>query len=119
MTTPPLAGHPAASQQAIVDAALLMLRQMGLPPDDLAAGPEDRPPVPACAGYVPAVSAAVTDGTRRAYGSYWNRVTGHWGERRLDETEVLSATFRRVACARIAPGQGPHARWGLSRWGLR
>ena len=30
-----------------------------------------------------------------------------------------TATFTRVACARIAPGQGPHARWGLSRWGLR
>ena len=35
MTPPHLAGHPAASQQAIVDAALLMLRQMGLSPGDL------------------------------------------------------------------------------------
>jgi len=25
---------------------------------------------------VPVVSAAVSDGTRRAYGSYWNRVIG-------------------------------------------
>ena len=32
------------------------------------------------------VSAAVTNGTRRAYGSYWNRIIDHWGERRLDET---------------------------------
>jgi hypothetical protein len=32
VTTPHLTGHPAASQQAIVDAALLMLRQMGLSP---------------------------------------------------------------------------------------
>jgi hypothetical protein len=31
VTTPHLAGHPAASQQAIVDAARLMLQQMGLP----------------------------------------------------------------------------------------
>jgi integrase len=31
------------------------------------------------------VSAAVTAGTRRAYGSYWNRVLEHWSERRLDE----------------------------------
>jgi hypothetical protein len=31
------------------------------------------------------VSAAVTAGTRRAYGSYWNRVVEHWGARRLDE----------------------------------
>jgi len=35
VTTPHLTEHPAASQQAIVDAALLMLRQMGLSPDDL------------------------------------------------------------------------------------
>jgi integrase len=31
------------------------------------------------------VSAAVSDGCRRAYGSYWNRVIEHWGSRRLDE----------------------------------
>ena len=85
MTTPRLAGHPAASQQAIVDAALLMLRQMGLSPDDLVTVPKNRPSVPTCTEYVPVVSAAVTDGTRRAYGSYWNRVVEHWGDRRLDE----------------------------------
>jgi integrase/recombinase XerC len=34
---------------------------------------------------VPVVSAAVTAGTRRAYGSYWNRIVEHWGGRRLDE----------------------------------
>jgi site-specific recombinase XerD len=31
------------------------------------------------------VAAAVSAGTRRAYGSYWNRVVEHWGGRRLDE----------------------------------
>jgi hypothetical protein len=31
------------------------------------------------------VSATVTDGTRKAYGSYWNRVVEQWGTRRLDE----------------------------------
>ena len=31
------------------------------------------------------VSAAVSAGTRRAYGSYWNRIVEHWGHRRLDE----------------------------------
>jgi integrase/recombinase XerC len=35
--------------------------------------------VPTFAEYVPVVSAAVTDVTRRAYGSYWNRVVEHWG----------------------------------------
>ncbi len=34
---------------------------------------------------VPVVSAQVTDGTRRAYGSYWNRVVDKRDSRRLDE----------------------------------
>ena len=38
----------------------------------------------ACAEYVPVVSAAVSAGTRRAYGSYWNRIVDQWGDRRLD-----------------------------------
>ena len=41
--------------------------------------------MPTFADYVPVVSAAVTGGTRRAYGSYWNRVIDQWGARRLDE----------------------------------
>jgi integrase/recombinase XerC len=41
--------------------------------------------VPTFADYVPVVSATVTAGTRKAYGSYWNRVTEQWGARRLDE----------------------------------
>ena len=75
----------AASQQAAVDAALLILERMGLSPDDLTAAPRKRPPVPTFADYVPVVSATVTDGTRKAYGSYWNRVVEQWGTRRLDE----------------------------------
>jgi site-specific recombinase XerD len=77
--------HPGASQQAVVEAALLMLERMGLSPADLAAVPRARPAVPTFAQYVPVVSAAVSAGTRRAYGSYWNRIVEHWGERRLDE----------------------------------
>ena len=75
----------AASQQAAVDAALLILERMGLSPDDLTAAPRHRPAVPTFADYVPVVSATVTAGTRKAYGSYWNRVTEQWGARRLDE----------------------------------
>jgi integrase/recombinase XerC len=41
--------------------------------------------VPTFAEYVPVVAATVTAGTRRAYGSYWNRVVDHWADRRLDE----------------------------------
>jgi integrase/recombinase XerC len=77
--------HPEASRQAVVEAALVLLERMGLSPADLAAVPQPRQPVPTFAEYVPVVSAAVSAGTRRAYGSYWNRVIGQWGDRRLDE----------------------------------
>jgi integrase/recombinase XerC len=73
------------SQQAAVEAALVLLERMGLSPADLVAAPRDRTLVPTFAEYVPVVSAAVTAGTRRAYGSYWNRIVEHWGDRRLDE----------------------------------
>jgi integrase/recombinase XerC len=82
MTTTP--ASPAAPQQAAVDAALTVLKSMGLTLEDLAA-PGRRPDVPTFADYVPVVSAGVTDGTRKAYGSYWNRVVEQWGARRLDE----------------------------------
>ena len=76
MTSP---NSPAGSQQAAVDAALVVLTSMGLSPGDLTAAPRDRSSVPTFAGYVPVVSATVTAGTRKAYGSYWNRVVEQWG----------------------------------------
>jgi integrase/recombinase XerC len=66
--------NPDASQQAVVEAALVLLARMGLSPADLIAVPPPRKPVPTFAEYVPVVAAAVTPGTRRAYGSYWNRL---------------------------------------------
>ena len=77
--------NPDVSRQAAVDAALVLLERMGLSPVDLAGVPHARRPVPTFAEYVPVVSAAVSAGTRRAYGSYWNRVIEQWGGRRLDE----------------------------------
>ena len=79
------AAHPDGSRQAAVEAALVLLERMGLSPADLAAVPQPREPVPTFAEYVPVVSAALSAGTRRAYGSYWNRVVDQWGDRRLDE----------------------------------
>lgn len=89
MTTVPTA--PASSQQAAVDAALLVLKSMGLSLEDLTAAPRQRPSVPTFADYVPVVSATVTSGTRKAYGSYWNRVVEQWGTRRLDEPTLIAA----------------------------
>jgi hypothetical protein len=73
------------SQQAAVDAALLVLKSMGLSLADLTAAPAGRPPVPTFAEYVPVVAATVTRGTLRAYRPYWKRTVEQWGERRLDE----------------------------------
>jgi hypothetical protein len=67
-----------------VDAALVLLERMGLTPVDPTAVPQDRLLVPTFAEYVPIVSAAVSAWTRRAYGSYWNRIVDQWGDRRLD-----------------------------------
>ncbi|MFC8845372.1 MULTISPECIES: hypothetical protein [unclassified Micromonospora] len=74
-----------AAGRAELDAARLLLARMGISPADLVEAASVRPPAPTFAEYVPVVSAAVTAGTRRAYGSYWNRVVEHWGRRRLDE----------------------------------
>jgi integrase/recombinase XerC len=85
MTAVSPAAQPGAPRQAAIEAALLVLERMGLSPGDLTTAPRSRPGVPTFAEYVPVVSAAVTPGTRRAYGSYWNRIVGQWGDRRLDE----------------------------------
>jgi integrase/recombinase XerC len=79
------APQPDGSQQAVVEAALVLLERMGLSPADLVAAPREQKAVPTFAEYVPVVSAAVSAGTRRAYGSYWNRITEQWGDRCLDE----------------------------------
>ena len=69
---------------AELDAARLILGRMGITPEDLLRD-ADRAQAPTFAEYVPVVSAAVSAGTRRVYGSYWNRLVEHWGPRRLDE----------------------------------
>ena len=88
----------------------MLLERMGLSPADLAAVPQARKPVPTFAEYVPVVSAAVSAGTRRAYGSYWNRVVEHWGDRRLDEPtpseirQLMSYVKTHVVARRNARG---------------
>lgn len=83
MTTPQ--HQLSGTHQADLDAARLLLARLGVSAEDLLCTPANRAPVPTFAEYIPIVSAAVTDGTRRVYGSYWNRIENHWGHRRLDE----------------------------------
>ncbi|WP_230394137.1 MDR/zinc-dependent alcohol dehydrogenase-like family protein [Plantactinospora alkalitolerans] len=68
-----------------LEAARLLLERMGISPADLLEVRPARPPAPTFAEYVPVVAAAVSPGTRRAYGTYWNRVVQAWGDRRIDE----------------------------------
>ncbi|GAA2352069.1 site-specific integrase [Dactylosporangium salmoneum] len=81
------AGPDAPAGQAELEAARLLLARLGVSPSDLLQLGPARPPAPTFAEYVPVVSAAVTDGSRRAYGSYWKRVLEHWPDRRLDEVK--------------------------------
>ena len=79
--------HPPASsaQAADIEAARLLLSRLGVSPTDLLDTPPARPSVPTFAEYIPIVAAAVSEGTRRVYGSYWNRILEQWADRRLDE----------------------------------
>ena len=63
-------GRAGAPDQAVVDAAMLVLDRMGLTPADLLSAPAARPAAPTFAEYVPVVSALVTDGCRRAVGGF-------------------------------------------------
>lgn len=74
-----------APTAADLDAARLLLARLGVSPTDLLTAAPDRAPAPTFADYIPIVRAAVSSGTRRVYGSYWNRIDEHWGSRRLDE----------------------------------
>jgi hypothetical protein len=107
------AGRADGSQRAAVDAALLVLERMGLAPADLLPGPREAAQAPTFAEYVPVVAAAVTAGTRCAYGSYWNRVIEHWGDRRLDE--VTPSQIRQLmACVKANVVARRNARGGRS-----
>ena len=64
-----------------IEAARMLLEKMGVNPVDLLAASAISPEVPAFADYIPRVSEAVSTGTRRVYGTYWNRVIQAWGAR--------------------------------------
>jgi integrase/recombinase XerC len=80
---------------ADLDAARLLLSRMGITATDLLQTSPARAPAPTFNEYIPVVEAAVGAGTRRVYGSYWNRIRQRWGERRLDEP--TSTEIRQLA----------------------
>ncbi|GLY33795.1 site-specific integrase [Kineosporia sp. NBRC 101731] len=77
-----------------LEAARLLLGRMGIRVEDLlttdpsaatGATTASRSPAPTFAAYVPVVSGAVSEGTRRVYSTYWKRLLEHWADRRIDE----------------------------------
>lgn len=67
----------------------MLPQKMGISPADLMhtlAAPSE---APAFADYIPHVSAAVSAGTRRVYGTYWNRVLQAWGPRPITSVTPL------------------------------
>jgi integrase/recombinase XerC len=53
------------------------------------------PEPPTFADYIPRVSSTVSSGTRRVYGSYWNRVIQAWGSRPI--TDVTASDISQLA----------------------
>ncbi len=82
-----------------MDAALVLLARMGLSPADLLSAPSKRRQAPTFAEYIPLVSRASSAGTRRAYGTYFNRITDRWGHRRAAEHLIaaLRCLYRHAA----------------------
>jgi integrase len=73
----------------------MLLDKLGVTPADLLHAPAESADVPTFAEYIPRVSAAVSAGTRRVYGSYWNRVIQAWGPRPI--TTVTASDISRLA----------------------
>ncbi|PKW17621.1 hypothetical protein [Saccharopolyspora spinosa] len=110
MTSAPSPG----ADRAEVEAARLVLERMGVSPQDLLGTTSPRPAAPTFADYIPQVAAAVSEGTRRVYSSYWNRIVDQWGHRRLDEPTSSEIWLSRPGarcrdCSRsVSPGRSPN-----------
>jgi integrase/recombinase XerC len=74
---------------ADLEAARILLARLGITPEQLL-GTAARPTeMPTFDDYIERVAQAVSDGTRKLYTSYWNRIRQVWGDRRLDEPTPL------------------------------
>jgi len=92
----------------LVAAARMLLQRMNVDPADLMTDPSDRPPVPTFDEYVSQVEDAVSPGTAKTYGSYWNRIRAKWGSRTLLEpTPTGIKQFAEEIKANAAQRLGP------------
>lgn len=84
---------PASQEQAVLprgdlQAVQVLLNRLGVTPADLLTASPARE-APTFADYIPQVAKAVSEGSRRVYGSYWNLVMREWGHRSLDDVTAL------------------------------
>jgi len=75
--------------QVDLDVARVLLQRIGVTPQQLLQSTEPSMPLPTFGEYIDRVSGAVSNGTRRLYRTYWNRVLAEWSERRLDEPTAI------------------------------
>ena len=80
------ASHPVAVE---LEAARTLLARLGITPEQLLGIAAKPASMPTFDDYIDRVAQAVSDGTRRAYDSYWKRIREVWGQRRLDEPTPL------------------------------
>jgi integrase/recombinase XerC len=79
--------HPSPLSE--IEAARMLLAKMGISPADLLRSSTTPSEIPVFSDYIPRVSKAVSSGTRRVYGTYWNRVVVAWGPRPITSVTPL------------------------------
>ncbi|GLZ01612.1 site-specific integrase [Actinoplanes sp. NBRC 103695] len=67
----------------------LLLARLGVTPEQLLTQPQPPAVMPTFDEYIERVSAAVPEGSRRLYSTYWRKVSDAWGSRRIDEPDSL------------------------------
>ena len=76
-------------QLSEIEAARMLLAKMGVSPADLLSSSTAPSEAPIFGDYIPRVSKAVSPGTRRVYGTYWNRIITAWGPRSITSITPL------------------------------
>src|SRR5258706_11949977 len=88
-----------AADPARISAAWASLAELGVTLADLQH--DARPPLPTFDEYLPQVLAAASPGALRTYHSYWQRMTGAWGDRAID---TVTASDRQAMRQQVIDG---------------
>jgi integrase/recombinase XerC len=87
MTGPAPASALLSGQE--LQALHLLLARLGVTPEQLLTQPQPPAAMPTFDEYIERVSAAVPEGSRRLYSTYWRKISDDWGHRRIDEPTPL------------------------------